>query len=138
MKVTRDVISDLLPLYLSGEASEDSRSLVEGYLEGDPEFARVARATPEEVLRDHRPPDLRGDHEMRALRRTKRLLRARGFLLPSAIFLSLLPFSVRGGAEGMRWLWSGQPLAVLVMAVAAVLSWAGYLLIRFRLRASDL
>ena len=31
MKVTRDVVTDLLPLYLAGDASEDTRALVEKF-----------------------------------------------------------------------------------------------------------
>ena len=34
--VTRDVIADLWPVYRSGEASADTRRLVESYLAGDP------------------------------------------------------------------------------------------------------
>jgi hypothetical protein len=53
MSVTRDVVTDLLPVYFSGEASEDTRRLVEEYFRGTPEFERVARkaATPLESLR---------------------------------------------------------------------------------------
>ncbi len=39
MKITRNVIEDLLPLYLAGEVSDDTRALVETYLESDPELA---------------------------------------------------------------------------------------------------
>jgi anti-sigma factor RsiW len=42
MKVTRDVIYDLLPAYFAGDASDDTRALVEAYFETDPEFAHMA------------------------------------------------------------------------------------------------
>ena len=42
MKVTRDVIYDLLPSYFAGDASDDTRALVEAYFDTDPEFARMA------------------------------------------------------------------------------------------------
>jgi anti-sigma factor RsiW len=42
MKVTRDVVYDLLPSYFAGDASDDTRALVEAYFETDPEFARMA------------------------------------------------------------------------------------------------
>ncbi len=42
MKVTREVIYDLLPSYFAGDASDDTRALVEAYFETDPEFARMA------------------------------------------------------------------------------------------------
>jgi hypothetical protein len=43
LEVTREVVTDLWPLYRTGEASVDSRSLVEGYLVSDPEFASQLR-----------------------------------------------------------------------------------------------
>ena len=42
MKVTRDVVKDLLPIYLADEASADTRSIVEEWLRTDPELARQA------------------------------------------------------------------------------------------------
>ena len=42
MTITRDVIYDLLPSYFAGDASDDTRALVEAYFETDPEFARMA------------------------------------------------------------------------------------------------
>ena len=45
MKVTRDVVTDLLPLYLSGDASDDTRRLVDDFMTTDPEFAE-ARPSP--------------------------------------------------------------------------------------------
>jgi hypothetical protein len=42
VNVTRDVIYDLLPAYFAGDASDDTRALVEAYFATDPEFARMA------------------------------------------------------------------------------------------------
>jgi len=44
MNITKDVINDLLPVYLAGEASGDTRSLIEDYLRRDPEMAASVRA----------------------------------------------------------------------------------------------
>ena len=44
MKVTQNVIHDLLPAYLAGEASADTVALVEEFLRLDPELARTAEA----------------------------------------------------------------------------------------------
>ncbi len=43
MNVTQEVIVDLLPVYLSGEASPATRSLVEEFLKQDAEFAQRVR-----------------------------------------------------------------------------------------------
>jgi hypothetical protein len=40
--VTREVVYDLLPAYFAGDASDDTRALVEAYFDTDPEFARMA------------------------------------------------------------------------------------------------
>lgn len=52
MKVTRDVILDLLPLYLADEASEDTRDLVEHYLETVPQLAQLAQQAGESKIPD--------------------------------------------------------------------------------------
>lgn len=43
MRITRDVIYDLLPAYFAGEISADTRALVEEYFTTDPEFGRMAQ-----------------------------------------------------------------------------------------------
>lgn len=57
MNITRDVIGDLLPVYFSGEASEDTKRLMEEYFRANPEFERIARrtVTPLEELRSAAP-----------------------------------------------------------------------------------
>src|SRR5205823_2975860 len=56
MKITRDIIGDLLPAYLSGEASADTRALVDEAAAGDAEIARLVesarQARSEPVLQD--------------------------------------------------------------------------------------
>jgi anti-sigma factor RsiW len=42
-EVTKDVILDLLPLYLAGEVSEETAVLVKKHLESDPELAETAK-----------------------------------------------------------------------------------------------
>lgn len=43
MNVTREIVLDLLPLYLSGEASPDTAAAVEEFLKANPEFERSVR-----------------------------------------------------------------------------------------------
>jgi anti-sigma factor RsiW len=42
-EVTKEVILDLLPLYLAGEVSAETSALVKKYLEADPELAETAK-----------------------------------------------------------------------------------------------
>jgi anti-sigma factor RsiW len=71
MKVTRDVIFDLLPAYFSSEASTDTRALVDEFFATDPEFARMAERFQAAVGRS------RGASESDAERETFRRTRAR-------------------------------------------------------------
>ena len=94
MRITRDVINDLLPAYLAEEASTDTIALVEEFLRQDPELAGTV-----EALRAKPLPDLPigwgPTHEKETLNMTRRLLRWRGILMGVAIFLTLLPISFR-------------------------------------------
>ena len=79
MNVTRDVIKDLLPLYAAGEASADTRALVGSFLSGDPELLRLAEALKAGEVAPE--PALPQEAGREALRRTRRLLRRRSWLL---------------------------------------------------------
>jgi hypothetical protein len=69
MNVTREVVTDLLPIYFSGEASADTKVLVEDYFRQDPDFERIARraATPLETLRAAPPIAASSQREKRDL-----------------------------------------------------------------------
>jgi hypothetical protein len=41
MNITRDIVLDLLPLYLADEASGDTRTAIETYLQEDTDLARA-------------------------------------------------------------------------------------------------
>ena len=43
MDISRNVIIDLLPLYLADEVSPETRNLIDKYLETDPELAQLAQ-----------------------------------------------------------------------------------------------
>ena len=42
-ELTKEVVLDLLPLYLAGEVSPETSALVQKYLESDPEMAETAK-----------------------------------------------------------------------------------------------
>ena len=44
MQVTRDIVRDLLPVYLAGEASADTRAVVEKHLATDPQLREAVEA----------------------------------------------------------------------------------------------
>jgi len=41
MEITRDVVVDLLPLYIAGEGSDETKIIVERFLETDPSLASM-------------------------------------------------------------------------------------------------
>lgn len=137
MKITRDVVTDLLPLYFGEEASADSRAVVEAFFAQDPEFARLARTHPEASLPQAEPATPLKETEMQTLQRTRKLLRFRGGLVGIAAFLTLLPLSFRAGDEsGFAWLFLDQPVALTVIAFLAAAAWAAYFALRHRLRTA--
>ena len=136
MKVTRDVVKDLLTVYLAGEASADTRTLIDDWLRADPELARqVAQARQSDLpVVPALPPTI----EKRALDRTRRQLRWRSILLGVAIYVSTLPASITFDRAGFRGLliedWSER---LVVMALAIVL-WVVYWRMSRRMRVPGL
>ena len=72
MDITRNVILDLLPLYVANEVSADTRALVEKYLETDPELANVAKQLEGMEKPRDIPAPLSQDNNMRAYREARR------------------------------------------------------------------
>jgi hypothetical protein len=90
-QITRDVVTDLWSLCSSGDASEDTRKLVEEFLAGDPELARTLREAPPNPLSGY-VASLPPDHEMRTLARVKRRLRGYPWLMQLALIFSASAF----------------------------------------------
>lgn len=70
MTITKDVVLDLLPVYLAGDASTDTRALVEEYLHHDPDLAQGVREQWTKGLGSAPPMVVPPDLELRALKRT--------------------------------------------------------------------
>jgi anti-sigma factor RsiW len=89
MKVTRDVVVDLWPVYVSGEASTDTLTLVEAFLAQDREFAERLREPENAGLR---PPALAlpADHERATLLRTQRRRARQSMIVNSLALLASL------------------------------------------------
>jgi len=84
MNITRDVVSDLWPLYVDGVASADTRKLVEDFLRDDPVWKQsLLQATP---MTDHlSSPSLQPDQETQMLNRIKKRMQTRRIILLLAI-----------------------------------------------------
>jgi hypothetical protein len=129
MKLPRDVILDLLPLYMAGEASADTRRLVEAHLADDPDLARTVR---DGAIID--PPRSTGvvspDTQLRSLLATRRRLRLRAWIVGLALFFTLFPFSFFHDGHETHWLWAKAPGVAVALGVVALALWTVYL--RFR------
>ena len=95
MNVTKEVVTDLLPIYFSGEASADTTALVEDYFRQDPDFERIARsaAKPLETLRAATSIAAGSEREKRDLECVRYGLRWRRVLFGVSLFLTLVPLS---------------------------------------------
>ncbi|HEV2615616.1 MAG TPA: hypothetical protein VGU63_03290 [Candidatus Acidoferrales bacterium] len=106
MNVTREVVTDLLPVYFSGEASGDTKVLVEDYFRSDPDFERVARsaATPLSVLQAAAPVAREVEKEKHDLECVRGALQRRKWWFGMALFLTLAPLSFVFTNGHISWL----------------------------------
>lgn len=138
MKVTRDIIRDLLPLYLAGEASPATRELVEEYLAQDPELAREVRASQESPGLPA-PPAPGRDVELGSLVRTRNLIALQKWLFGFAISFTAIGFALRitfheGRVSAVRLVILDSPRELGLCLLIAAACWAGYFLLKRRLR----
>jgi len=89
MEITRNVILDLLPLYLADEVSEDTRALVEKYVETDPELADIANQKETIDFPNDIPIPLTKEDKMEAYMQAKRYI-----FLRTAIVAVTIAFTV--------------------------------------------
>jgi RNA polymerase sigma-70 factor (ECF subfamily) len=139
MNVTREIVKDLLPLYVAGEASPDTRALVESILRDDAELVRLADALRAEKLAGPRGSSAPPGAARAALLRTQDLLRRRTWFLALALFFSGLPLSFVAGDSGLRFLLirDAPALGSASLAVAVAL-WIAYAVNARRLRVTGL
>jgi hypothetical protein len=123
MNVTRDVITDLWPVYAAGEASADTRALIEDFLRQDPEFARVLQRQGVETLQPQGAFRPAADREAQALRRTKRLLHGWDWLVFLAMLFSCFAF----GRIVSDTSWDVSPVNFIVTASIAATFWVAFL-----------
>jgi len=69
MEITKNVILDLLPLYLADEISEDTRTLVEKYLDTDKELADLANQSAAMELPGDVPVSLTEEDKMKTYKK---------------------------------------------------------------------
>lgn len=135
MNVTKDVILDLLPGYLAGEASADTRALVEEYLHHDPDLAQRVRQQPTKALGAAPPTAPSLDLELRALKRTHWLIWQQillfGLMVGSLGTMMALKFTF--GSGGLQEVHT-HPVAPWLLLVIGVGCGLAFLRLRLGLR----
>jgi hypothetical protein len=136
MKLERDVIIDLLPVYFSGEASAATRSLVEDYFRQDPDFEKIARGASRPLEALQLPaPEPEKEQEKAALECARTAVQTRASYLWLAICFTvlLLLFKIRNH-KLVFLMFQEKPTVGIVFAALAFFFWFGYFRTR-RLRA---
>jgi hypothetical protein len=127
MKITREVVYDLLPAYFANEVSADTRALVDEFLASDPEFARMTKRF--QTLLQERVPtaepqsDAARERESfdRARAAAERLTQIRGaavayaFASGFAFFVAFVTWNERVGYRN-----PGVVIGVIFLAVSVV------------------
>ena len=138
MTISRHVVLDLLPLYFAGEASEDTRALLEQYLRDNPEFAATVRDRAERataLLASVQAPAPPPDHEKATLERVRRFNRNRTSWLAFAVAYTLLPFTFVFDGPHIRWMMlKDNPKQAVFFWIAALGCWIAYYVMGRRLR----
>ena len=137
MKVTREVIVDLLPVYVSGEASPATRTLVEEYLSQYPELMEQVLRLKSEDLLDFPEVTVPPELAMRSLRRTKTLLAWQRWLFGLGMFFTLFSLSFETNISGGRirefhFLFRDSPLFASFLAIG-ICCWIAYFVVRRQL-----
>ena len=108
MKMTDEVMNDLLTLYLAGEASADTKALIESHARQNAAFAsRIEAAgalSPINVPHSGPPRDL----ELRTLTETRKFIFLRTVFWAGGIFFTLLPLVFTFDARGVEFLVLGR------------------------------
>ena len=141
MKITREVVMDLVPAYLAGEASADTRALVEEFAKQDAEFARTLEAQGREVaagtqaLKQPAAAPTR-DHELVTLERTRRAAGNLRWLMGIALMCTAFPLSFAFEGNRVTFLLV-RDVPVLAMAcwVAALIFWGMFVAARRKFSA---
>ena len=83
--ITRNIILDLLPLYLANEVSADTRAFVDKFLETDPQLAKVVEQSLAIEDSDDIPFPLSQDDKIKSYRKAKRKIMLHTIILAGII-----------------------------------------------------
>jgi hypothetical protein len=136
MLVTENVVRDLVPLYFDGEASADSRALVETWFASDPDLARSARKQSDAIssLASADVGSVSDESVRKALQRAHKIILVREVSLGlagalSLFFIALAAFLVLS-PDWKSHEASNGTIALVICFLLAAANWAIYFNIR--------
>ena len=132
-QITRDIIIDLLPLYLADEVSQDTRELVEGYLQQDPSLLKIVEQSKKLTFEADIPPLNHQELQTKTVQKAKRAAQQANFVLVLAIATSLLFLAFGFDSGGVYWLWADLPQVGFPLFVLMSIFWMAYGNIRWQL-----
>ncbi len=137
MSIPKEVILDLLPIYLAGEASPATRAWLEEYLAQDPELADRVRRQRTEGFNQALPP-LPPELELRALRRTRRMMTLLRWLFGLGMAFSAIALALEVSFRPLKFrlLLLDYPAQLGPCLAAGVACWTAYFVLRQRLRTT--
>jgi predicted anti-sigma-YlaC factor YlaD len=142
MKVTREVIADLLPLYAAGEASPETCALVEEFLRQDEEMRQRFNPASMESLTAAAGPPLPPDLALKSLRRARGLLVWQRRLYGWGIGLTIASLGGVGILDGNHFVYHSflrdYPWIFRSCIGLAVSCWINYFILRWISRATRL
>ena len=137
MSIPKEVILDLLSVYLAGEASPTTRAWLEERLAQDPELAERVRRQRTESF-DQALPPLPPELELRALRRTRRIMTLLRWLFGFGMAFSAVALALELSFRPLklRLLLLDYPVQLGLCLAAGAACWTAYFVLRRRLRTT--
>ena len=139
MTISDAVMNDLLTLYLAGEASAETKALVEAHARVNAAFAAHLQAAG--AIRVPDPPRTAAarDQELRALHATRQFILLRTIFIAGAILFTLLPLVFTFGSDGVQFLILGrEPGLMWSFWSVAVASWVAFAIMNRRVRSAGM
>ncbi|GJQ61401.1 MAG: hypothetical protein SCALA702_04540 [Melioribacteraceae bacterium] len=103
-QISKEVIIDLLPVYISGEASNDTKKLVEEYAKSDSSIAKIITTGEipfEQIAPERKESD---DLEKKTIQKIQRNIKKKiGLVISGTALLLMIPFIAMQFDSGVNW-----------------------------------
>jgi len=124
MNVSDDVLNDLLTVYLAGEASAGTKTLIESHARQNPAFASRIAAARAWSLNDSAHGEPARDLELQALNKTRQFIFLRTLFFAGGVLFTLLPLLFAFDERGVEFLvWGRYPGLVWSFWSIAAAAW---------------